>query len=243
MNLFRYAAPQSFYPLAQRLQPLFAVAAVLLAAAGLYVGFGIAPTDFQQGEVYRIIFIHVPSAWMAMFIYLVMAGYAVLTLVWRSRLSAMMTRALAPTGALMAAIALFTGSIWGKPTWGAWWVWDARLTSTLVLLFLYLGYLALVSAIEDTQRADRAAALLLLVGVVNVPIIYFSVRWWNTLHQGASVSLTTAPKMAQTMLTGMLLMSLAAWMYSIAAALHRVRTLILDRERHTRWVRQLTLRH
>ena len=243
MNLFRYAAPQSFYPLAQRLQPFFAMAAVLLAAAGLYVGFGIAPTDFQQGEVYRIIFIHVPSAWMAMFIYLVMAGYAVLTLVWRSRLSAMMTRALAPTGALMAAIALFTGSIWGKPTWGAWWVWDARLTSTLVLLFLYLGYLALVSAIEDTQRADRAAALLLLVGVVNVPIIYFSVRWWNTLHQGASVSLTTAPKMAQTMLTGMLLMSLAAWMYSIAAALHRVRTLILDRERHTRWVRQLTLRH
>ena len=243
MNLFRYAAPQTFYPLAQRLQPFFAVAAVLLAAAGLYVGFGIAPTDFQQGEVYRIIFIHVPSAWMAMFIYLVMAGYAVLTLVWRSRLSAMMTRALAPTGALMAAIALFTGSIWGKPTWGAWWVWDARLTSTLVLLFLYLGYLALVSAIEDTQRADRAAALLLLVGVVNVPIIYFSVRWWNTLHQGASVSLTTAPKMAQTMLTGMLLMSLAAWMYSIAAALHRVRTLILDRERHTRWVRQLTLRH
>jgi heme exporter protein C len=240
MNLFRYAAPQTFYPLAQRLQPFFAVAAVLLAAAGLYVGFGLAPTDFQQGEVYRIIFIHVPAAWMAMFIYLVMAGYSVLTLVWRSRLSAMMTRALAPTGALMAAIALFTGSIWGKPTWGAWWVWDARLTSTLVLLFLYLGYLALVSAIEDTQRADRAGALLLLVGVVNVPIIYFSVRWWNTLHQGASVSLTTAPKMAQTMLTGMLLMSLAAWMYSIATALHRVRTLILDRERHTRWVRQLT---
>jgi len=239
MNLFRYAAPQTFYPLAQRLQPFFAVAAVLLAAAGLYVGFGIAPTDFQQGEVYRIIFIHVPAAWMAMFIYLVMAGYSVLTLVWRSRLSAMMTRALAPTGALMAAIALFTGSIWGKPTWGTWWVWDARLTSTLVLLFLYLGYLALVSAIEDTQRADRAGALLLLVGVVNVPIIYFSVRWWNTLHQGASVSLTTAPKMAQTMLTGMLLMSLAAWMYSIATALHRVRTLILDRERHTRWVRQL----
>jgi heme exporter protein C len=239
MNLFRYAAPQTFYPLAQRLQPFFAAAAVLLAAAGLYVGFGLAPTDFQQGEVYRIIFIHVPAAWMAMFIYLVMAGYSVLTLVWRSRLSAMMTRALAPTGALMAAIALFTGSIWGKPTWGAWWVWDARLTSTLVLLFLYLGYLALVSAIEDTQRADRAGALLLLVGVVNVPIIYFSVRWWNTLHQGASVSLTTAPKMAQTMLTGMLLMSLAAWMYSIATALHRVRTLILDRERHTRWVRQL----
>jgi heme exporter protein C len=239
MNPFRFAAPPVFYPLAGRLLPWFTAAAVLLAVAGLYVGFGIAPTDFQQGEVYRIIFSHVPSAWMAMFIYLVMAGYAVLTLVWRSKLSAMMCRALAPTGAIMAVIALLTGAIWGKPTWGAWWVWDARLTSTLILLFLYLGYMALVAAIDDTTRADRAGALLLLVGVVNVPIIYFSVRWWNTLHQGASVSLTASPKMASTMLTGMLLMSLAAWMYAIAAALHRVRSIILQRERHTRWVRQL----
>lgn len=239
MNPFQFAAPQRFYPLAGRMLPWFAAAATMLAAVGLYVGFVIAPTDFQQGEVYRIIFIHVPAAWMAMFIYLVMAGYAVLTLVWRSRLSAMMSRALAPTGAIMAAIALLTGSIWGKPTWGTWWVWDARLTSTLILLFLYLGYLALVAAIEDPQRADRAGALLLLVGVVNVPIIYFSVRWWNTLHQGASVSLTAAPRMAQTMLTGMLLMSLAAWMYSVAAALHRVRSIILERERHTRWVQQM----
>ncbi len=239
MNPFRFAATPVFYPLAGRLLPWFTAAAIVLTIAGLYVGFGIAPTDFQQGEVYRIIFIHVPSAWMAMFIYLVMAGYAVLTLVWRSKLSAMMCRALAPTGAIMAVIALLTGAVWGKPTWGTWWVWDARLTSTLILLFLYLGYMALVEAIEDTTRADRAGALLLLVGVVNVPIIYFSVRWWNTLHQGASVSLTTSPKMASTMLTGMLLMSLAAWMYAIAAALHRVRSIILQRERHTRWVRQL----
>lgn len=239
MNLFRFAATPVFYPLAGRLLPWFTAAAILLTIAGLYVGFGIAPTDFQQGEVYRIIFIHVPSAWMAMFIYLVMAGYAVVTLVWRSKLSAMMCRALAPTGAIMAVIALLTGAIWGKPTWGAWWVWDARLTSTLILLFLYLGYMALVEAIDDTTRADRAGALLLLVGVINIPIIYFSVRWWNTLHQGASVSLTASPKMASTMLTGMLLMSLAAWMYAIAAALHRVRTMIVQRERHTRWVRQL----
>jgi heme exporter protein C len=239
MNPFRFAATPVFYPLAGRLLPWFTAAAIVLTIAGLYVGFGIAPTDFQQGEVYRIIFIHVPSAWMAMFIYLVMAGYAVLTLVWRSKLSAMMCRALAPTGAIMAVIALLTGAVWGKPTWGTWWVWDARLTSTLILLFLYLGYMALVEAIEDTTRADRAGALLLLVGVVNVPIIYFSVRWWNTLHQGASVSLTTSPKMATTMLTGMLLMSLAAWMYSIAAALHRVRSIIVQRERHTRWVRKL----
>ena len=239
MNLFRFAATPVFYPLAGRLLPWFTAAAIVLTIAGLYVGFGIAPTDFQQGEVYRIIFIHVPSAWMAMFIYLVMAGYAVVTLVWRSKLSAMMCRALAPTGAIMAVIALLTGAIWGKPTWGAWWVWDARLTSTLILLFLYLGYMALVEAIDDTARADRAGALLLLVGVINIPIIYFSVRWWNTLHQGASVSLTASPKMASTMLTGMLLMSLAAWMYAIAAALHRVRTMIVQRERHTRWVRQL----
>ena len=190
MNLYRYASAQTFFPLAGKMMPWFAAAAVLLALAGLAVGFLIAPTDFQQGEVYRIIFIHVPSAWMAMFIYLVMAGYAVLTLVLRARLSAMMTLALAPTGALMAAIALWTGALWGKPTWGTYWAWDARMTSTLVLLFLYLGYLALVSAIEDPQRADRAGAVLVLVGVVNVPIIYFSVNWWNTLHQGASVSVT-----------------------------------------------------
>jgi len=239
MNVFRFAAPQAFYPVAGSLWPWFATAAALLAAAGLYVGFGIAPADFQQGEVYRIIFIHVPSAWMAMFVYLVMAGYAVLTLVFRAKLSGMMCRALAPTGALMAAISLWTGAIWGRPTWGTYWVWDARLTSTLILLFLYLGYMALVAAIEDAQRGDRAGALLLLVGVVNVPIIYFSVSWWNTLHQGASVSLTAAPKMASTMLTGMLLMSLAAWMYTIATSLHRVRSIILERERHTRWVRQL----
>jgi heme exporter protein C len=239
MNLFRFAAPQTFYPLAGRMLPWFVALATVLAAVGLWIGFGLAPTDFQQGEVYRIIFIHVPSAWMAMFVYLVMAVYAALTLIWRARLSALMTRALAPTGALMAAIALYTGAIWGKPTWGTWWVWDARLTSTLILLFLYLGYMALVAAIEDPVRADRAGALLLLVGVVNVPIIYFSVRWWNTLHQGASVSLTAAPRMAQTMLAGMLIMSLSAWMYTIAAALFRVRSLILDRERHTRWVRQL----
>jgi heme exporter protein C len=237
MSPFRFAAPQTFYPLAGRMVPWFAAAAVLLGALGLVIGFGMAPTDFQQGEVYRVIFIHVPAAWMAMFIYVVMAVYGLLTIVWRTRLSGMMSRALAPTGALMAAIALWTGAVWGKPTWGAYWVWDARLTSTLILLFLYLGYMALIAAIEDPQRGDRAGALLLLVGVVNVPIIYFSVRWWNTLHQGASVSLTAAPKMAATMLTGMLVMTFAFWAYSIAAALHRVRSIIIERERHTRWVR------
>ena len=148
----------------------------------------------------------------------------------------MMAQALAPTGALFAFLALWTGAFWGRPTWGTYWVWDARLTSTLVLLFLYLGLIALRASIDDPRRADRACALLALVGVVNVPIIYFSVRWWNTLHQGATISMTTAPKMAQTMLTAMLLMTFAAWAYAIAAALHRVRSIIIEREAHADWL-------
>ncbi len=239
MNLNRYASPSTFYPLAGRLVPAFAVLAAALAAVGLYIGFFVAPTDFQQGEGYRIIFIHVPAAWMSMFIYLVMAFWSAVGLAWNTRLSFMMTRALAPTGALFTFLALWTGAFWGKPMWGAWWVWDARLTSELILLFLYVGYMALQAAIDDPRRADRAGALLNLVGVVNVPIIYFSVVWWNTLHQGASVSLTRAPSMAHTMLWGMLVMALAAWFYTLAVALVRVRTLILERERRAQWVKQM----
>jgi heme exporter protein C len=233
---FKYAAPQNFYPLAGRLAPWFAVAAVLLCAAGLWTGFFVAPTDAQQGEVYRVIFIHVPAAWMSMFIYLVMAFWSAVGLVFNTRLSALMAQALAPTGAMFCFVALWTGALWGRPTWGAYWVWDARLTSQLLLLFLYLGYLALVHAIDDPRRRERAGAILALVGAVNVPVIYFSVKWWNTLHQGASVSLTQAPSMASTMLAGMLLMALAAWAYSIAVALWRVRTLMLERERQAEWV-------
>ena len=156
-----------------------------------------------------------------------------------TRLSAMMAHAIAPTGAMFTFLALWSGALWGRPTWGAYWVWDARLTSELVLFFLYLGYMALNAAIDDPRRADRASAVLALVGVVNVPIIYFSVQWWNTLHQGASVSLTRAPSMAATMLGGMLLMAIAFWMYSIAVVLARVRTIMLEREAHTDWVREL----
>jgi heme exporter protein C len=217
--------------------PWFAALAAVLAIAGLYLAFFAAPTDATQGESYRIIFIHVPSAWMAMFLYIVMAFWAGVGLVFNTRLSSMMASAIAPTGALMAFVALWTGAIWGRPTWGAYWVWDARLTSTLILLFLYLGFIALQAAIDDPRRADKAAAVLALVGAVNVPIIYFSVKWWNTLHQGASVSLTKAPTMAATMLAGMLVMSLAFWMYSIAVVLYRVRTIMLERERRAAWVR------
>ncbi len=238
LNFWKYAAPQTFFPLAGKMIPVFTVLALAFAVAGLYVGFFVAPTDFQQGEVYRIIFIHVPAAWMSMFIYLVMAFWAGVGLVFNTRLSSMMAHALAPTGALMTFIALWTGSLWGKPTWGAWWVWDARLTSELILLFLYVGYMALAAAIDDVRRADKASAVLALVGVVNVPIIYFSVKWWNTLHQGASVSLTRAPSMATSMLTGMLLMALAFWMYSIAVSLLRVRAIIREREHDAAWLQQ-----
>ncbi len=238
MNWFRYASPQTFHPLAGHLARVCAIAAAALTALGLYIGFILAPTDAQQGEAYRIIFVHVPAAWMSMFIYLVMAGWAAVGLIFNARLAAMMARALAPTGALMTFLALWTGALWGRPTWGTWWVWDARLTSELLLLFLYMGFLALHAAIEDPRRADRAAALLALVGVVNVPVIYFSVKWWNTLHQGASVSLTRAPTMATVMLAGMLVMALAFWMYTIAVSLWRVRLLVLERERHTQWARE-----
>ena len=236
INWFRYASPQAFFPLAGAMIPWFAWAAAVLGVAGLYVGFFVAPTDHQQGDAYRIIFIHVAAAWMSMFIYLVMAFWAGVGLVFNTRLSGMMATALAPTGALFTFIALWTGALWGKPTWGAWWVWDARLTSELILLFLYFGFMALQAAIDEPRRADRAGAVLALTGVVNIPIIYYSVKWWNTLHQGASVSLTGAPTMAATMLTGMLLMALAAWMYSIAASLHRVRSIILERERGADWL-------
>ena len=237
INWFRFASPQAFYPLAGRMIPWFWAAAALFGIAGLYVGFLVAPTDAQQGEGYRIIFLHVPASWMSMFIYLVMAFWAGLGLAFNFRLSGMMATALAPTGALFAFLSLWTGTLWGKPMWGTWWVWDARLTSELILLFLYIGFIALQSAIDDPRRADRAGAILALVGVINIPIIYFSVKWWNTLHQGASVSLTKSPAMVTTMLWGMLLCALACWMYAIAVGLMRVRNLILERERHTQWVR------
>jgi heme exporter protein C len=176
---------------------------------------------------------------MSMFIYVVMAGWAAIGITMNTRLSGMMVSALAPTGAMFAFLSLWTGALWGKPMWGAWWVWDARLTSELILFFLYIGFIALTSAIDDPRRADKAGAILALVGVINVPIIYFSVKWWNTLHQGASVSMNKSPSMATTMLWGMLLMALAFWMYSIAIALYRVRAIILERERHAGWLHGL----
>lgn len=238
INWFKYASPPVFYPLAGKLAPWFLLMAAGLGAIGLYIGFFAAPTDFQQGDSYRIIFIHVPAAWMSMLIYVVMAFWAGIGLAFNTRLSSMMAHALAPTGALMTFIALWTGALWGKPTWGAWWVWDARLTSELILLFLYIGYMSLAAAIDDPRKADKSSAVLALVGVINVPIIYFSVKWWNTLHQGASVSITRSPSMAAIMLWGMLIMVFAFWSYCIGAVLLRVRHIILERERNAAWVNE-----
>jgi heme exporter protein C len=238
-KLFFYASPQNFYPLAGKLWPMFGLLATGLSVWGLWLGMFVAPTDFQQGEGYRIIFVHVPVSWMSMVIYLAMAFWALLGLTFNTRLSGMMTKALAPTGAIFAFLSLWTGALWGKPMWGAWWVWDARLTSELILFFLYLGHIALTSAIDDPRRADKAGGILALVGALNVPVIYFSVKWWNTLHQGASVSLTKGSSMAQVMLEAMLIMGIAFWMYAVAIALYRVRSIILVRERHTQWVAEL----
>jgi heme exporter protein C len=239
INWLKFSSPATFYPLAGRLVPWFTGLAVILIAVGLYMSFAVAPTDYKQGEGYRIIFVHVPAAWMSMFIYVVMAGWAGVGLIFNTRVSAMVAQALAPTGAMFTFLALWTGSFWGKPMWGTWWVWDARLTSELILLFLYIGFMALQASIEDPRRADRAGAILALVGVVNIPIIYFSVKWWNTLHQGASIRIGQESTMAVTMLWTTLIMALGFWMYSIAVVLSRVRCIILERERNATWVAEL----
>src|SRR5712672_2070790 len=232
INLYKYAAPANFYPLAGKMIPLFAVLTALLFIAGLYVGFFVAPTDFQQGEAYRIIFIHVPAAWMGMFLYVLMAIYAGVGWAFNARLASMMATAISTTGAIFTFISLATGSLWGRPAWGGWWVWDARLTSTLILLFLYIGFISLQSSIDDPRRADRAGAVLALVGVINVPIIYFSVQWWNSLHQGATIRLLAKPTMAPPMVAAMLIMLAACWLYSVAVVLIRLRCIILEREQN-----------
>jgi len=239
MRLFNFAAPSRFYALTGVLNPWLWLLTAVFAVAGLYMGFMVAPVDATQGNAYRIIFIHVPAAWMSMILYLAMAFWAAIGWAFRARMAAMLARAIAPTGAMFTFVALWTGALWGKPSWGAWWVWDARLTSELILLFLYLGYIALVEAIDDPRRADQAGALLSVVGAVNIPVIYFSVRWWNTLHQGASISMTAAPKMASTMLMAMLLMTVAFWAYAFAVVFMRVRAIVIERERHTAWVSEL----
>ncbi len=226
-SIHRFANPGRFLRLARRLTPWFAGASVLTIGAGLYFGLFVAPPDYQQGESVRIMYIHVPSAWMAMFIYAAIAAASAAALIWRHPLADVFAKAASPLGAGFTVLALVTGSLWGKPMWGTWWVWDARLTSVLVLLFLYLGHIGLMNAFEDASRGARSAAVLALVGAVNVPIIKFSVDWWNTLHQPSSVFKLSGPSIDPSMLTPLLLMALGFTLYFVALVMVRMRSEIL----------------
>ena len=238
-TLDRLAAPKFFYPFAGRLLPWLGWLAAGLLLLGAGWGLAVAPADYQQGDSYRIMFIHVPAAWLSMLTYMVMAGGAFVFLVWRIKLADMLAKTCAPLGAAFTALTLVTGSLWGKPMWGTWWAWDARLTSELVLLFLYLGLIALRGAIDEPQRAGRATALLALVGVVNIPIIHFSVEWWNTLHQPASLTRMAGPAIHPAMLTPLLLMIAGFTVYFLAVLLQRLRCEILEREQQARWLTEL----
>jgi heme exporter protein C len=235
----RFASPPHFYRIATALIPWVSAACVLIIGAGLYLGLVVAPPDYQQGESYRIIFVHVPSAWMSLFAYMVMAGAGAIVLIWRMKLADVVAAASAPVGATFTFLALVTGSLWGKPMWGTYWVWDARLTSELILLFLYLGYMALRAAMDDPRTAARASAVLALVGVVNIPIIHYSVVWWNTLHQGATVTKFDAPSIHWSMLIPLLLMAIGFKLYYLLVVLYRARNDVLEREKSSAWVREL----
>jgi heme exporter protein C len=244
MNLtwiHKYASPMHFYTWSLAVAPWLKGICILVFVAGLAGGLFYAPPDYQQGEGFRIIYVHVPSAWMSLFIYMVMAGAGALGLIWHVKLGDMVARASAPLGAWFTFLALTTGSLWGKPMWGTYWVWDARLTSELILLFLYLGYIALQGAIEDRRVAARAGAILALVGTVNIPIVHYSVKWWNTLHQGPTVTKFDTPSIDMSMLIPLLIMAFAYTLYFCAVVLTRTRCEILEFERNTAWVKQRAL--
>lgn len=240
-RLYALASAPVFYNLAGKMVLPLAIATILLFAFGLAGGLLLAPADYQQGEAFRIMYVHVPAAWMSLFVYMVIATSGLVSLVWRVKVADAIGRAAAVPGAMFTALALATGSIWGKPMWGAWWVWgDARLMSELVLLFLYMGYIGLQSAIPDRRSAARAGAVLALAGVVNIPIIHYSVIWWSTLHQGPSVSRLAAPAIHSSMLSPLLLMALAYMCYFFLVLMIRCRCELLQQEWHRDWVRAMT---
>lgn len=237
--LHRVSSPKYFYSWAGKAIPWFGSSFLLIVTLGLYLGLVVAPADYQQGESYRIIYVHVPAAWLSMFVYLVMATAGAIGLIWKIKLSDIIASSSAPIGASFTFIALATGALWGKPMWGTWWVWDARLTSELILLFLYFGVMALNAAISDKRNAARASAILALVGVVNIPIIHYSVEWWNTLHQGATITKIGAPSIHISMLIPLLLMAIAFKLFYGLVLLMRARAEILERERNATWVQEL----
>ena len=240
--IHKLASPPHFYSLAPKLVPWFTVPGLLLVAYGTYAGLFLAPVDYQQGDAFRIIYVHVPSAYLSMLAYMTMAISAAIGLIWRIKLSHAVAAAAAPLGAWFTFLALATGSIWGRPMWGTWWEWgDPRLTSELIMLFVYFGYMALRAAIDDTTKADKASAVLALVGAVNVPIIHFSVEWWSSLHQGATLLRKDGPAMDTSMLYPLLAMILAFTLLFGALLMRRIRTEVLYRERRTRWVKEMVL--
>jgi len=237
--LHPYAKPERAYQLCSTLQPYFFWPAVLCILIGSVWGLAFAPQDYQQGDSFRIIYIHVPSAILSMSTYVAMAVAALVGIVWQWRTAFMAMIAMAPVGAVVTFIALFTGAAWGKPMWGTWWVWDARLTSELILLFLYLGVMSLYGAFEDKQQAGKAAGVMALVGVVNVPIIHYSVEWWNTLHQGATISKFDKPSIAPEMLWPLLIALLGFALFIAAVTVMRMKNEIIRREYHRPWVKEM----
>ncbi|AOY87237.1 heme ABC transporter permease [Marinobacter salinus] len=237
----KLGSPKWFFGIATRLMPWLLVGGIALLMAGVIWGLAFAPKDYLQGNSYRIIFIHVPTAFLAQSAYVMMAVAGVVTLVWRMKLADVFVKAVAPVGLVLTFLALFTGAVWGKPTWGTWWIWDARLTSMLILLFLYGGVIALDRAINDEKSAARAVAVLVLVGVVNIPIIKYSVEWWNTLHQPATFKLTEKPTMPAEMWVPLLLSILGLYLLFGWLACLRMQTEIMLREQRTRWVRDLVM--
>ena len=235
----KFGSPPHFYRIAGRWIPWLTWIFLLLLAVGLYGGLVEAPPDYQQGDSYRIMFVHVPAAWMSLFIYVVMAVCGAIIIIWRMKLAEVVLISSAPIGVSFTFLALVTGSLWGKPMWGTYWVWDARLTSELILLFLYLGIIGLHNAIDDKRTASRAVAILALVGVVNIPIIHYSVEWWNSLHQGPTVTKFDKPSIHWSMLLPLLLMALAFQVYYLLALFHRCRAELLRRERNSKWVEEL----
>ncbi|HXH02384.1 MAG TPA: heme ABC transporter permease [Candidatus Competibacteraceae bacterium] len=231
--IYRLASPNYFYDLTGRALPWLAAATALLFLIGLPWALAFAPRDYQQGDSFRILYIHVPAAAFSMGVYVAMAVTAAIGLIWRIKLAAVISRHCAPVGAAFTFLALVTGSLWGKPMWGTYWVWDARLTSELILLFLYLGYLGLYEAFEERESGSRAAAILALVGVVNIPIIHYSVEWWHTLHQGATVFKLDRPSIAPEMLWPLLVMLAAYGLLAVTAVLARARNEVLERRLET----------
>jgi len=234
----RFGSPPHVYRLAATLTPWFAWPAGILIVAALYGGLVLAPPDYQQGDGYRIVYVHAPSAWMSTMVYVVMASSAAIGLIWRMKVAHAVAASCAPIGASFTVAALATGSLWGRPMWGTYWEWDPRLTSELLLLFLYLGYMGLRSAMDDMQRADRVSAVLAIVGVVNVPIIHYSVTWWNSLHQAPSVMKLAKPAMPPSMYVPLLMMLAGFTLFFGAIVLMRLRGEVLKRERAASWIRE-----